>query len=136
MLFLPPQVAPSEHHVRPCWHSPPPRSSQVLCAFDHDVGTGTSVNGGCVNGEPSLQAALRTQARAHADWSYNEVVVGALYWEEHLPDVIEAVVFVRAEGEAKARSFHRAFMSHFSLSAAQVPLLRYDGRPNGFEDVS
>ena len=79
-----------------------------------------------------------TQART--DYSYNEVIVRALYWEERGPRAIEAVMFNRPGGEAQARKFHEAFLATFSLTAAEVPLLRYTGgrgQPlKGFQDVS
>eukprot|EP00966_Prymnesium_polylepis_P222532 5148240-Prymnesium_polylepis.1 len=71
---------------------------------------------------------------------YNEVIVGALYWEERGPRAIDAVFFTQPAAEIQARRIHEAFLARFALNATQVPLLRYTGpwdqQKRGFEDVS
>ena len=44
-------------------------------------------------------------------------------WEERLPGIVEAIVFVGEED--RARSVHRDFLEHYQLNSAQVPLVRY-----------
>lgn len=59
---------------------------------------------------------------------YNEVLLDAHTWVAHLPWTIEAVFFSAgaAHAEATAREAHGAFLAHFALDAAQVPLVQLD----------
>jgi len=56
----------------------------------------------------------------------------ATYWESALPDLIEAVMCIN-ECE-QARSIHWGYLAAYGRTAAQVPLLHYNG--HGFTDIS
>ena len=55
---------------------------------------------------------------------YNEVIVDAAYWDQHLPDIIEAILMLGNSDEGRARNVHRAFRK--SNPARHVPLVSYD----------
>ena len=101
-------------------------TTDVLCAFPADMGTGGHPNGRCplrgsgaergselggrevrVSGGSLLTALQQqydgTHRKAHRDASgYNEIIINALQWEESLPHAIEAFVF--ASGGASVAS--------------------------------
>ena len=108
--------------------------TEILCAWDHDIGSGNQANGGCPKSWSSDQLldVLKACDSDECYW-YNEVVVGHLYWERSLPDAIDAFVFTEGDG-AKARDAHSKFLSFFSLCSSDVPLLHYTGKT--FVDAS
>tara|TARA_B110001452_G_scaffold177970_1_gene149333 strand:- start:1672 stop:2334 length:663 start_codon:yes stop_codon:yes gene_type:complete len=59
---------------------------------------------------------------------YNEVIIDAAWWRDHLPDAIDAIV-----GD---RELHRNFVAHFGLHPNKFPLLDFNrndwGEPFGF----
>ena len=59
---------------------------------------------------------------------YNELILSAVHWNEHLPHTIEAFFCSCGvqEAETHARSTHAAFLRHFQLTAEDVPLLCLD----------
>ena len=83
---------------------------------------------------------------------FNEVIVGGLWWERHLPHAIAAVVYTttsywqmvlgpglgKPEESEKARRLHAGFVASYReelLRAGRtVPLVRFDGHT--FEDVT
>ena len=54
---------------------------------------------------------------------YNEVVVSATFWRDHMPSAVEAVL-----GD---ESVHTAFLQAYGLSHNDVPLLTLD--PSDFD---
>lgn len=55
--------------------------------------------------------------------AYNEIIIDAVHWRAHLPDVVQAV-FGR-------RDFYDQFIAHYGLDEARVPFLTID--INGWE---
>jgi hypothetical protein len=71
--------------------------------------------------------AAMVQAYANDPDGYNEIIVSAEHWNDHLPRTIEAFFFhCWGGGEAAARDAHRAFQEEFGVSAEEVPLLCLD----------
>jgi hypothetical protein len=56
---------------------------------------------------------------------YNEVVVLKSRWEQSLPHSVDAVMCTMASDCSAARGVHARFLRTYSLSEADVPLLRY-----------
>lgn len=48
------------------------------------------------------------------------------YWDQHLPEIVEAIVIVGYSGEQKAREAHASFLRQYGRTAAQTPLVRFD----------
>ena len=72
-------------------------------------------------------------SRASSD---NEVVLDGPWWSAHLPHIIEAMFIGPADGTGvdgcygnacvrSMRTIHSDFLREFGLTAAQVPLVRY-----------
>ena len=59
------------------------------------------------------------------------MIVSAPYWNAHLPQMIEAIVVVNQE-KMWGSGTHHGFLSRWGVSAAQVPLVRYDQREGTF----
>ena len=102
--------------------------TEILCAYPSDAGTGGQPNGGCPAG---WSAQLQLKAVLEAQYSqsyvtYNEVVVGSMFYEAALPHLVEAFLFVGDWHYGAASAAHSSFLQTFGLSAAQVPLLRYE----------
>ena len=60
--------------------------------------------------------------------TYNEILVGSMYWDRSLPFPVEAFFYgagVPEEGIEAIRQEHRAFLSYYGLGAAEVPLLEF-----------
>ena len=127
----------------------------ILCAYPFDSGTQGLANGGCHRGNwcvggrwrpwcafeaHELKEMLRVQDARGAQIDatggsiFNEVIVSDTYWEQHLPDVIEGVMFTVGDAQLarRAEAIHRAFVARFARNA--TPLLSFDGQH--FEDVS
>ena len=68
---------------------------------------------------------------------YNEVIIGKGHWRRHLPQHVEAIMFI-GRHEERARRIHRAFLAHYRPRAAHTPLLRLGsaGGVGGFVDVT
>ena len=66
----------------------------------------------------------------------NEVIIGQLHYEQHQPDIFEAVVYLAEESEAHARRVHARFLEHFGLQSDQLPIVRYDWHTKTFHDMS
>lgn len=64
-----------------------------------------------------LQRLTAHQVAYQRLW-YNEVIVDAAWWRDHLPGVVEAVF-----GD---RSAHAAFIERFGLDAAIIPFVELD----------
>ncbi len=112
----------------------------VLCGFAGDVGTGGAYNGACGScNARGCTGGLRPMALWQAieqSEGGNEIIVGSIYWDTHLPEVVDAVVFVYPEGEGEARKTHRAFLRHFGLAAAQLPLVQYVIEERRFVEIT
>lgn len=65
---------------------------------------------------------MQNQMSMHSR-EYNEFVVSAKYWDDHLPDVVDAIMYV--SDSTKARRAHAAFLHRYSRTSAQVPLVKY-----------
>ena len=116
------------------------QDTEILCGYTGDVGTGASINGGCgscsasgCSGSSRHGATLTEASRSGG----NEIIVGQLSWEQHLPWVVEAFVFAGgAQAEAQARTAREAFITHFGWVGAdlqaEILLLRFLGK-DGFE---
>ena len=115
------------------------QDAEVLCGYSADVGTGAAVNGGCGACSASgcsgaaRHGATMTQATR---WGGNEIIIGQLYWDQHLPWAVEAFVFAGgAQAEAHARAVRGEFLSHFAWVGgdleSEIPLLRFLGN-DGF----
>jgi hypothetical protein len=64
-----------------------------------------------------------------------EVIVDGDHWSAQLPHIIEAFFVTDGGGpawEAYVNKVHRDFLECFSLSAADVPLVRF--QPGNFEE--
>lgn len=71
-----------------------------------------------------LQRSCRFEKEVQAPWShrldYNEILIDATHWTNHLPDAIEAFV-----GESDlARQQHQRFLQQYGLTPDEVPLLK------------
>ena len=55
---------------------------------------------------------------------YNELILNAAAWKESLPDLVEAVF--SSGNEERARDVRSAFLKHFNVPPADVPLVRFD----------
>lgn len=99
-------------------------TTEILCAFTADVGSGSNVHGGCPDTweEGQLRPTLRSQPTS----TWNEVIVGSLFWERHLPSAVEAVLWHGQEG--RARRVHASFLDYYGLTVEQVPLVRYTAK--------
>ena len=121
-------------------------ATRVSCAFPADGGTqGKSLSQvcgrpacsrkrwwGCAFPAHQLADMMRAQL-AHNPAGYNEVVVSVIEWDEHLPDVIEAIVSL---GDLKkARAVHRAFLSEYPAMNGFTPLVQYSIAGEGFTEV-
>ena len=61
---------------------------------------------------------LNTYGKSRKWLEYNEFVVPSLWWSEHMPDVIEAII-----GDAQV---HAAFLRSYRLTADTHPLVYID----------
>lgn len=120
----------------------------MLCMYTEDAGSGGKVNGGC-RGTFTGDDLLRTmQNQRHG--KFNEAVVAGLWYEQHLPHAVAAVVYTttsywewvlgaglgKPEEAAKAQRVHAALCRYYASEglSGQVPLLRFDG--HSFVDVT
>jgi hypothetical protein len=122
-------------------------NAEFVCGFTADGGTQGKQLGGCHSRQrcrtnmwwncgwspDQLRDAVSTQLRVNR-LGYNEYVVSAMWWEEHLPHTIEAVVCRDKCG--RARQVHSAFLQAYDHTALQTPLLYYHGSDKGFTDIS
>jgi hypothetical protein len=99
-------------------------NTEILCAFTADAGSGSNVNGGCADAWDNAQ--LRPTLRSQPPSSWNEVIVGSLFLERHMPGAVEAILWHGQEG--RARKVHAGFLEYYGLTAEQVPLVRYTGK--------
>ena len=112
-----------------------------VCSYTGDGGTQKRWLGGCNEREPcwrghwwgcrwgeeQLRDALETQLETNPG-SYNEYIVAADYWEEHLPEIVVALLCHGTSKECDAaHSIHARFLAAYNRSAAQVPLVYYNG---------
>ena len=67
--------------------------------------------------------------------SYNEVMVDGFYHNAHLPHAIEAWVVGPTDDRSHAAELHRRFLTEYSLSEEQVPLLVYRAERDASGDV-
>jgi len=86
-------------------------------------------------GEVNIFTGLHTR-NGHCGSGYNEILVGWAHWEMSLPWGVEAFMYAGGPeawptNEPRARDIHREFLQRYGLSAADVPLLRYDCGPGG-----
>lgn len=104
--------------------------------------SGKGVNGGDAwcEGRSTNQCAWAPEQLNHmmelalpkyqtAGGHYNEVVMDAFYFKDHLPWSIEAFWYDPArskDGGALQRAQHSAFLSTFGLTASAVPLLKLE----------
>jgi len=115
-------------------------SVEILCAYPSDVGTlGSAQRPGACSGLLShgfvwstLGAALRPQYDGswRRQWQgmaqYNEVLVGASYWREHMPWALEAFLCTfPCHASSTVRQQHAAFLAYYQLTRDEVPLLQY-----------
>jgi hypothetical protein len=57
---------------------------------------------------------------------YNEVLVGASYWREHMPWALEAFLCTfPCHASSTVRQQHAAFLAYYQLTRDEVPLLQY-----------
>ena len=124
--------------------------TQILCSFSADGGTQGRAHGGCggrlcnlghwweCSWSPAYTQGMLQAQEAHNAHGYNEVIVDAYHWNQHLPAIIAAVVFGSGGAAARAMQVHRAFLSRFGRTAAQTPLLAMNlgNRARPFTDVS
>ena len=54
--------------------------------------------------------------------SYNEAVVDAFYWDDHLPDSVEAII---TSGAPATTAMYMKFLQTYDLSADDVPLIEF-----------
>ena len=120
-------------------------TTQYACSFTSDGGTQDKRLGGCEEVPPcrptkwwecgwrmdQLRDAIATQVSLAGDVAYNEFIVSAVYWEAHLPSIIEA--FVCRDECGKARRAHAQFLAAFDRTHAQTPLVYYGA--DGFEPL-
>lgn len=67
--------------------------------------------------------------RAAGNGHYNEIIVDARYWDDHLPSAVEAVYYTRGSESSAiqaVRATHAGFLRRFGLDAAENPLLVLD----------
>ena len=67
--------------------------------------------------------------RAAHNGAYTEVIIDALYWEQHLPDSVEAFYYAAgtpAEQIEHIRQVRHDFLQHYHLDGASNPLLVLD----------
>lgn len=143
-----------------------PEFARILCAYSKDGGTQhktcepRGVSPTCVPGcsgsddawgpnDLGKMLAQQLQLHQHGPTGrFNEVVLDAAAFAEHLPEAVEAIFFI-GHGTAShcsstnhwantqsqqtsnhcepyARKAHRAFLRKYSLTASDVPLLRLD----------
>lgn len=58
--------------------------------------------------------------------NYNDVAIGSFAWENNLPWAVESFLVI-GDGDEELHSMrqvHSDFLSHYGLTAAEVPLLR------------
>ena len=124
--------------------------TDYVCSYTGDGGTQGQPLGACQIRErcttshpwfpcqwPSsdLANAIATQQRIpKARVHYNEFIVNATYWEEGLPDVIDAALCTRRHDCWRARAIHARFLAAYRRTARQTPLVYYNG--SGFVDIS
>ena len=65
---------------------------------------------------------MRVQERSNAR-GYNEVIVSSAYWDAHLPEIIEAFVFVG--DSTRAAAAHAAFIEAYPALRPPPPLVHY-----------
>ena len=106
--------------------------TEILCAFDHVIGTGSQINGGCPKVWQPEQLFEVLQAGETQNW-INQVIVGDFDLERNLPHAIDAFFISKGDG-AKVIDAHEKFLRAYGLCSSDVPLLRYDGA--SFVDVS
>jgi len=102
-------------------------STRWECSFPHDGGTqSSSIRAACslrtAYAPSQLRQCMQNQMSMHSR-EYNEFVVSAKYWDDHLPDVVDAIMYV--SDSTKARRAHAAFLHRYSRTSAQVPLVKY-----------
>ena len=102
-------------------------TTQFECSFPHDGGTQSqTIEHACALNTayaPSrLKQCLEMQKAAHAG-EYNEFVVSSKYIDGHLPGVIEAIMYI--DDDSEARAAHSAYLRMYKRTASQFPLVRY-----------
>ena len=91
----------------------PRATSPLWCPLTTEAG---EWHGGCVwQPGPALGRMLYLNQRSDR---YNEVVVSAAFWRDHMPSAVEAVL-----GD---EGVHAAFLRAYGLSSRDVPLLTMD----------
>ena len=104
-------------------------STRVLCANDRDMSGGgcsrwtwrvNDIGGRLRSSSDGAKTYINQQGGGEV--GYNEFKIDGSWWDQHLPDVVEAFVGDSAE----ARQQHAAFLDQYGLSADQVPLLSLD----------
>lgn len=110
-----------------------PEYNRVLCAYPFDSGTMMS---GCLSGHPGLDEFpaedLNQMMTQSMFWKmgYNEVLIDSKELMQNLPRSIAAFVFnlKNASEGGYPQTYHRyhAFLDHYNLKDADVPLLKAD----------
>ena len=111
-------------------------NTPILCGYSGDGATGGRPNGGCGSCSPTdgCSASRPLKGILERSSTFNEMIVGELYWSSHLPASLEAFVAfdpISHTDLALGRLVHRKFLAQYALSAAQVPLLRFTGAAVG-----
>ncbi len=116
----------------------------ILCAFPSDVGTLGSAQrlGHCSALHDhgfvftTLEAALQPQYNGswRQQWvgaaQYNEVLVSASWWREHMPWALEAFLCAfPCPSDNPMRWQHATFLAYYNLTRDEVPLLQYRCAP-------
>ena len=125
-------------------------TTEILCGFTRDVGSTSAIHGLCPacaeRSDCFAGDAMDRLLASQAEDKYNELIVDGIYYEGHLPAVVDAFYYDDSRGrphcrdrpatsdrtKEQLRRVHAAFLRHYNLTADEVPLLRYTG-PGGFE---
>lgn len=112
-------------------------SVRLLCAYPRDFGIGSYANAHCdgpagAGWDPAQYAGhtLADAMNAQLDLGagYNDVAVSFEWWEDNVPWAVESFLVLGTDNERleRMRRVHRHFLRRYGLSAAEVPLLRYE----------
>ena len=105
------------------------------CSHWCDPARGIFNWGGCGWKPTEIKFMIDQQKQVHPDGGYNEIIISARSWVDHLPRTIAAIfVCVDADGAAdpevvqNARDYHRRFLGDYGLTAVDFPLLLFDAK--------
>ena len=97
--------------------------AEMVCAFDHDIGSGNQAQGNCPkiwrregNEWPDLKQVISANMAPTVYW-YNEVIIGQIYWDHNGPEMIEAFFYKDRKDvpNTSIHDVHQAFLKHYDL---------------------